>query len=68
MNIKDKIVDLGYTLKFGVEDLVFIVKNKVLDVADYIKYDILKQSPEYILPPITVKKSKKRKSSKKKKK
>lgn len=68
MSIKDKLVDLGYTLKFGIEDIVFAAKNKVLDVTDYIKYDILKQYPECNLPPISTKKSKKRKSSKKKKK
>jgi len=68
MNIQDKIVDLVYAVKFSIEDAIFAVKNKTLDVADYIRYDVLKQYPEYDLPPIAVKKSKKRKSSKKKKK
>ena len=68
MNLVDKIVALVDTVKFAAEDVVYSVKNKVLDVVDFVKYDVLKQYPTFA-DDFTEKKPKaKKKKTKKKKK
>ena len=68
MNIVDKIVVLVDTVKFAVEDAVYSVKNKVLDVVDFVKYDVLKQYPTFADDFIEKKPKAKKKKTKKKKK
>jgi len=64
------LTDLVDRVKFALEDAVYSVKNKILNVVDYVKYDVLKK--EYDLPEFTIDdeapKKKKKKSKKKKKK
>lgn len=71
-----KLLDLVDRVRFAVEDVVYSVKNKVLNAIDYVKYDVLKK--DYNLEPLEFKfedeeekapkVKKKKKSSKKKKK
>lgn len=65
-----KLTDLVDSIKFAVEDVVYSIKNKALNVVEYIKYDVLKK--DYDLPEFNVEeeapKKKKKKSKKKKKK
>jgi hypothetical protein len=68
MNLVDKIVALVDTVKFAAEDAVYSVKNKVLDVVDFVKYDVLKQYPTFADDFIEKKPKAKKKKTKKKKK
>jgi len=70
MSLHDKILDAVEAVKWKLEDLVFTVKNKVLDVTEYVKYDVLKKDlPEFNLDleEDKPKKTKKKKTKKKKK-
>jgi len=70
MSIHDKILDAVEAVKWKLEDLVFTAKNKILDVVDYVKYDVLKKDlPKFNLDldEEKPKKSKKKKTKKKKK-
>lgn len=67
-----KLSDLVGSVKFALEDAVYSIKNKVLNVYEYVKYDILKK--EYDLPEFKIEDDiaketpKKKKKTKKKKK
>lgn len=69
MKLVDKIAYLIQAVKFTAEDVVYSVKNKVLDVVDFVKYDVLKQYPTFANDFIEEEKPKaKKKKTKKKKK
>jgi hypothetical protein len=69
-----KLTDIVDNIKFTIEDAVYFLKNRVLNVVDYVKYDVLKK--DYDLPEFNIEndevekapKKKKKKSNKKKKK
>ena len=42
------LIDLVDKVKFAIEDVVYSVKSNILNVVDYVKYDILKK--EYSFP------------------
>jgi len=68
MKLVDKIAYLVEAVKFTAEDVVYSVKNKVLDVVDFVKYDVLKRYPTFTDDFIEEKPKAKKKKSKKKKK
>ena len=70
MSLHDKILDAVEAIKWKLEDLVFTTKNKVLDVAEYVKYDVLKKDLpdfDFLNKEEAAPKKKKRKAKKKKK-
>lgn len=69
MKLVDKIAFLVDSVKFAAEDAIYSVKNKVLDIVDYVKYDVLKRYPTFADEFIEEEKPKaKKKKTKKKKK
>ena len=64
-----KLTNLVDNIKFAVESALFSLQNKVLNVVEYVKYDVLKK--DYELPEFKFEdeapKKKKKKTKKKKK-
>ena len=75
MNLNDKIQIITETIKWKVEDILFSLKNKGLDLVEFVRYDVFKQNlPELdfdfgsdVEEPKKPKKKKKNKTKKKKK-
>jgi len=67
-----KLSDLVGSIKFALEDVVYSIQNKVLNIYEYVKYDILKKDydlPEFKIEDDIIEEApKKKKKTKKKKK
>ena len=69
MSLRDKVLGAVEAVKWKLEDLVFTVKNKTLDVVEYVKYDVLKRDlPNFDFLNEEKTAPKKKKKTKKKKK
>lgn len=67
MSLHDKILDAVDAVKWKLDDLVFTVKNKALNLVEYVKYDVLnKDLPEFNFEESAPKKKKKKAKKKKK--